>query len=160
MMADTTIQVESYLEVLMFLLTGLGYIINVPKSVTTPTQQIEFLSLKVDSTSLQLSLMGEKLHHIRMKVSQHLQRSQVTAQQLAQLIGKLHGASQALLPAPLFYRSRQGDLQRYQPELQCDTVTVRQRCRGGRYLQKQISIIFWHIISITTNIAICLLNNS
>ena len=34
------------------------------------------------------------------------------ARQLAQLIGKLHATSQAVLPALLFYRSLQGDLQR------------------------------------------------
>jgi len=112
LMADTAAQVKSHLEALMLLLTGLGFIVNVAKSVTTPTQQIEFLGLRVDSTSLHLSLPGEKLHHIRMEVSQHLQRSQVTARQLAQLIGKLHAASQAVLPAPLFYRSLQVDLQR------------------------------------------------
>ena len=82
------------------LLTGLVFIINVPKSVTTPAQQI---GLKVDSTSIKLSFPGEKLHHIWMEVSQHLQRSQLTAQQLVQLIGKLHAASQAVLPAPLYY---------------------------------------------------------
>ena len=82
------------------------------KSITTPTQQIEFQGLKVNSVSLHLSLPGEKLHHIRMEVRQHLQRSQLTARQLAQLIGKLHAASQAVLPAPLFYRSLQGDLHR------------------------------------------------
>ena len=32
--------------------------------------------------------------------------------------------------------------------------------RGGRYLQKQILILFCHNISITTNIAMCLLDNS
>ena len=42
-MADKGAQTESHLEVLVFLLTGLGFIINVPKSVTTPTQQIKFL---------------------------------------------------------------------------------------------------------------------
>jgi len=112
LMADTAAQVKTHLEALMFLLTSLGFVINMPKSVTIPTQQIEFLGMKVDSVSLQLSLPGEKLHHIRMEVSQHLQKSQVTARQVAQLIGKLHAASQAVLPAPLFYRSLQGDLQR------------------------------------------------
>jgi len=111
-MADTAAQVKTHLEALMFLLTSLGFVINMPKSVTIPTQQIEFLGMKVDSVSLQLSLPGEKLHHITMEVSQHLQKSQVTARQVAQLIGKLHAASQAVLPAPLFYRSLQGDLQR------------------------------------------------
>ena len=109
LMADTAAQVKSHLEALIFLLTGLGFIINVPKSITTPTQHI---GLKVDSVSLHLSLPGEKLHYIRMEVRQHLQRPQVIARQLAQLIGKLHAASQAVLPAPLFYQSLQGDLQR------------------------------------------------
>jgi len=63
-MADTAAQVKSHLEALLLLLTGLGFVINVVKSITTLTQQIEFLGLRVDSTSLQLSLPGEKLHHI------------------------------------------------------------------------------------------------
>ena len=36
-----------------------------------------------------------------MEIRQHLQRLQVTARQLAQLIGKLHAPSQAVLSAPL-----------------------------------------------------------
>ena len=79
LMADTAAQAVSHLEALTFLQTGLGFIINVQKSITTPTQQIEFLCLKVDSVSLYLSLPGEKVYHIRMEVRQHLQRPQVTA---------------------------------------------------------------------------------
>ena len=105
-------QVEAHLEALIYLLTGLGFVINIPKSITIPTQQIEFLGLQMDSTCLQLSLPGEKLHYIRMEINQNLQRSQVTARQLAQLIGKLHATSLAVLPAPLFYWSLQGDLQK------------------------------------------------
>ena len=47
-----------------------------------------------------------------MEVKQLLQKEQVTARQLAQIIGKLNAASQVMLPAPLFYRSLQGDLQK------------------------------------------------
>ena len=92
LMADTAAHEVSHLQALAFLLTGLGFIINVQKSITTPTQKIEFLGLVVDSLSQYLSLLREKLHHIRMEVRQHLQRPQVTAQQLAQLIGKLNAA--------------------------------------------------------------------
>ena len=112
LMGDSPNQVESHLQALVFLLTNLGFIINLPKSITIPTQTIEYLGLLVDSTSLHLSLPGEKLHHIRMEVNQILQKSHVTARQLAQIIGKLNAASQAVFPAPLFYRSLQGDLQR------------------------------------------------
>ena len=61
LMGDSPNQVESHLEALVFILTNLGFIINVPKSVTTPTQIIEFLGLLVNSTSLHLGLPGEKL---------------------------------------------------------------------------------------------------
>ena len=54
--------------------------------------------------SLHLSLPGEKFHHIRVEV-RHVQRSQVTKRQLAQLIRKLHATLQAALLAPLFYRT-------------------------------------------------------
>ena len=71
-MAESAEQVTLHLEALLCLLTGLGFIINVPKSVTFPTQQIEFLGLQEHSTTLHLSLPGEKLHHIRLEVSQTL----------------------------------------------------------------------------------------
>ena len=112
LMGDSPDQVECHLETLIFLLTNLGFIINVSKSIMTPTQEIEYLGLLVNSTTLQLRLPGEKLHHIRLEVNQILQKSHVTAQQLAQIIRKLNAASQAVLPVPLFYQSLQGDLQR------------------------------------------------
>jgi len=105
-------KVKGHLEALTHLLTGLGFIINTTKSITATTQQIEFLGLQVDSTTLHSSLPGEKIHHLKMEVNQNLQRPQVTARQLAQLIGKLQAASQAILTAPLFYRSLQGNLQK------------------------------------------------
>ena len=112
-MGESPEQVKSHLEALTYLLTGLGFVINIPKSITTPAQRIEYLGLLVDSTTLHLSLPGEKLHHIRSEIDQiTMKSSPITARQLAQIIGKLHAASQAVLPAPLFYRSLQGDLQR------------------------------------------------
>ena len=92
LMAATVAKAKSHLEALTSLLTGLGFINNVQESITSSTQQIDFLGLKVDSVSLHPSLPGETLHHIRMEVRQHLQRPQVTTRMLAQLIGKLHAA--------------------------------------------------------------------
>lgn len=111
LMGDSPDQVENHLKALIYLLTGLGFVINIPKSITTPSQQIEYLGLLVNSSTLQLSLPGEKLHNIRLEIGQMRQKPHITARQLAQLIGKLQAASQAVFPAPLFYRSLQGDLQ-------------------------------------------------
>ena len=108
-MGESPAQVKGHLEALIYVLTGLGFVINIPKSITNPAQQIEYLGLLVDSTTLHLSLPGEKLHHIRAEIDQIAKKSsQTTERQLAQIIGKLHAASQAVLPAPLFYRSLQG----------------------------------------------------
>jgi len=70
LMAESAEQVTLHLEALLYLLTGLGFIINVPKSMKIPSQQIEFLGLLVDSITSQLSLLGEKLHHIRLVVTE------------------------------------------------------------------------------------------
>ena len=59
LLGDSPNQVETHLQALVFLLTNLGFIINYSKSITTPTQKIEYLGLLVDSTSLHLSLPGE-----------------------------------------------------------------------------------------------------
>ena len=49
-MGESPEQVKGHLEALTYLLTGLGFVINIPKSITTPAQQIEYLGLLVDST--------------------------------------------------------------------------------------------------------------
>ena len=108
-MGESPEQVKGHLEALTYLLTGLGFVINIPKSITIPAQRIKYLGLLVDSTTLHLSLPGEKLHHIRSQITK--KNSPITVRQLAQIIGKLHATSQAVLPAPLHYRSLQGDLQ-------------------------------------------------
>ena len=82
LMGESSNLVESHLQALTFLLTNLGFIIIFPKTITRPTQRIEYLGLLVDSTSLQLSLPGEKLYHIRMEMNQIKQKSHVTACQL------------------------------------------------------------------------------
>lgn len=53
-----------HLEVLIFLLEVLGFIVNKKKSILCPAQKLEFLGLLVDSLSLQLKLPSEKLKQI------------------------------------------------------------------------------------------------
>ena len=94
------------------LLEGLGFIVNTDKSVLSPTQQLEFLGLKVSSVDLHLRLPGEKIKQIRVEASQLLRAEICTARKLvAQFIGRLNATAQAVFPAPLFYRHLQRDLQ-------------------------------------------------
>ena len=110
-LAWTKEEAAQHLEVLLFLLKALGFIINLEKSHMEPAQEVEFLGLTVDLQSLQLRLPGEKIRQIR-KEAAHLQVQElVSAHQLSRFLGKLSAASQAMWAAPLFYQALQRDLQ-------------------------------------------------
>jgi len=65
LIAESPAQLNQHVETLQFVLENLGFVLNVEKSVTTPTQKLEFLGLIVDSTIMQISLPGEKIKQIR-----------------------------------------------------------------------------------------------
>ena len=104
-------EVRDHVEVPIALLEDLDFIVNIEKFVTTPSQQIEFLRLQVDTITMCLSLLGHKIKAIRGELSQLLRPGSLSARRLAQFIGKLNAASQAVFPAPIFYRHLQRDLQ-------------------------------------------------
>ena len=111
-LAESRELATQHLEVLLFLLEALGFIVNREKSHLCPSQELEFLGLLVDSQSLQLKLPSEKLSQIRKEAGLLHRKTVVSARQLSQFLGKLNAASQALLVAPLFFRALQGDLQK------------------------------------------------
>ena len=51
-------------DTVMFLLQHLGFVIKWKKSVLTPLQEIEFLRLKINSVSLEISLTEEKIQKV------------------------------------------------------------------------------------------------
>ena len=91
--------------VTMFL--QLGFLINQEKSGLIPSQRTVFLGFTVDSVSLTLSLPTEKLDKILQECSHALSAKHTTIRYLARLIGRMSAATQAVLPAPLFYRRLQ-----------------------------------------------------
>ena len=99
-LANSKEEASQQLEVLVFLLEALGFIINQEKSLLSPVQEIEFLGLMVDSLAIQLKLPGDKLRQIRKEAAQLLTCEAVSARQLSQFIGKLNAASQAIQVAP------------------------------------------------------------
>ena len=103
-------KVRNHTDALIALLEGLGFIVNMEKSVLTPSQQIEFLGLLLNTTSMCLTLPGHKIRTIRKEAALLLRQGNFSARKLAQFIGKLNAASQAVFPAPLFYRHLQRDL--------------------------------------------------
>ena len=96
-----------HLEGMSFLLECLGFIINMEKSVMTPNHVIEFLSLTVNSTIMELGLPPLKIKQIRAEARKLMRLKTISARHLAQLLGKMNATVCVFPPAPLFYRHLQ-----------------------------------------------------
>ena len=110
-MAPSREAAREHTECLIFLLENLGFTINRQKSLTEPTQEIEFLGLISDSIQMELKLPGSKIKNIRSEARTLLQANRPTAREVSRLLGKLTHASHAMRAAPLFYRHLQSCLQ-------------------------------------------------
>ena len=111
-MADSRQKATEHTLALKYLLTNLGFTIHPDKSITLPTQRLEFLGMVVDTTLMQLQAPGEKIRKIRQEARSLLRQhtSMITARKVSRIVGKMSAMSQAIPPAPLFYRSLQGSL--------------------------------------------------
>ena len=93
----------------LLLLQDLGFVINFNKSQLEPSRELIYLGLVISSIHMTLSLTGEKLDKV-VSHCQHIQQSQeLTVREVASLIGRMSATIQAVLPAPLYYRSLQVD---------------------------------------------------
>jgi hypothetical protein len=94
-------------KTLAFLIERLGFLVNKKKSVMIPSQEIEFLGMKVNSIAMEMALPNEKIQKIKEKCQQCIRAQQLSVRQLAEIIGMLSAAAAAVLPAPLQYRHLQ-----------------------------------------------------
>ena len=101
---------QQHTDCLIFLLENLGFTINRQKSLTDPSQEIEFLGLIADSIQMELQLPGSKIKNIRSDAKTLLQASQPTAREVSRLLGKLTHTTHAMRAAPLFFRHLQSCL--------------------------------------------------
>ena len=91
-------------DTVIFLLQQLGFVLNLKKSVLTPTQRIEFLGVTVDSLIMTLSLPKKKVSKVQKQCQELLQKTQVSILELTKLIGLLSSTIQAVLPAQINFR--------------------------------------------------------
>ena len=87
-------------DIVIFLLQQVGFVLNLKKSVLTPTQRIGFLGVTVDSLIMTSSLPEKKVSKVQ-KCVELLQKTQVSILELAKLIGLLSSTFQAVLPAQI-----------------------------------------------------------
>lgn len=103
-MARTQEESRQHLATIVKVLMALGFIINLSKSITTPTQRLVFLGFTLDSCKMTISLPGSKLHALRKLARKMMKKKEATIQELARLLGTMVAAQPAILPAPLYYR--------------------------------------------------------
>ena len=90
-------------DTVIFLLTHLGFVINLNKSMLNLVQKNKFLGLEIDSVAMKLSLTQRKVEEI-VQMSQNALNNKITLGKLTQFIGKLTSTIQAILPAKLQIR--------------------------------------------------------
>ena len=61
-----------------FLLQQPGFVLNLKKSVLTPTKDIEFLGLTLDSLMMNLSLLEKKMSKVQKQCQELLQKTQAS----------------------------------------------------------------------------------
>ena len=87
---------------LIFLLQHLGFVINLKKPVLKPSQQIEFLGLKIDTRTMTLALTEEKMEKLILKCQNLFSHPQTAVLELTKLIGLMSSTVQAVLLAKVF----------------------------------------------------------
>ena len=91
-------------DILIFLLQGLDFVINLQKSVLVPLQKIYFLYLEIDSVRIRLTLPQEKVKNLRLKCQELISNTGTTLRYVTSLLGSLCSTVQAVLPAMLQIR--------------------------------------------------------
>ncbi len=88
----------------------MGFIINFDKSAVAPVQRLGFLGLILDTLSLKLFVLPEKIADIMALGKCLLAANQILLRDLSKFIGKVNATRMALLPSPLFCRHLQQSL--------------------------------------------------
>ena len=89
------------------LLESLGFNIDWEKSQLVPSRKIQFLGFQVDSMTMKLFLLEDKVQQISQMSHNLLSQQKVSLRCLSQLLGKMSATNLAVLPAPLWYHSLQ-----------------------------------------------------
>ena len=96
--------VQIYHGTVILLLQELGFAINLKKLVMTPSEEMEFLGMVINSKEMAISLPEEELQKVKLRFVDLYQSPQVSILQLIKLLEHLKLTIQAALPARLSSR--------------------------------------------------------
>ena len=87
-MGESEVLASQHLAVLIHILECLGFIINTKKSVMTPTQEIKFLGMMVNSNTLLVSLPVDKRRQICSEATRIFNMTLLSAHLLSHFLGQ------------------------------------------------------------------------
>ena len=111
-MAQSAERLMSHMQTLARELQALGFKLNHKKCVWEPVQAIEFLGFLVNSKTMKIYLLEEKIQKVMKECRHTINKRSVTARHLAHLIGLLSLTAPVVSVAPLHYRGLQRLCQR------------------------------------------------
>ena len=100
-------QLQQVTQLTCQLLESLGLMVNLKKSILTPTQELEFLGFHLCSVTMRLSIPSEKLRKIQQDAWHLRDRESVSVREIARFVGKATATMRAIPLAPLHYRALQ-----------------------------------------------------
>ena len=92
------------------LLTDLGFNVNMEKSNLVPKTRVEFLGFVLDSIRMELFLPEKKKENILQRIRNLLMSRQILVRQVSSMVGLMQSAKWAVMPAVIYYRFLQRDL--------------------------------------------------
>ena len=95
----TAENVQMYHDTVILLLQELGLVINLKKSLMTPSQEVEFLGMVINSKEMTNSLPEEKLQKVKLQCLDLYQSPQVLILQLKKVLRHLTSTIQAVVLA-------------------------------------------------------------
>ena len=105
LMGQSLKEIQMARDTTLFLLQNLGFLINFEKSVLEPTHTLEYLGIMINSLNMTFSLPEDKSYHLINLCHQTIAAQNLTAHQLAKVIGKLIATMPAISPALIQVRS-------------------------------------------------------
>ncbi|XP_056380443.1 uncharacterized protein LOC130275879 [Hyla sarda] len=107
LMAQSLSRIHLHIQWTLSLFSNLGFIINMEKSILSPSKELEFLGFLINTQSALLSLPSRRLKTIRREIYSILNKEMVSLRSIARVVGLLSASIQAIFPAPLHYRALQ-----------------------------------------------------
>ena len=86
------------LQATLDLMNDLGALVNAEKSCLCPAQIVDYLGFSLDSRTMTVTAPAKKVRNLKKQLRSTIRRQQVSARDLASVLGKINAMSDALFP--------------------------------------------------------------